>query len=87
MHRDSGSSKREHIFQPVHPQASSQTESGKVDGLGRSMTAWCVCRFYSMCAQAFDRDMGTDCEGTEVEGLVKASGHENNMNPWLVIMS
>jgi hypothetical protein len=50
------------------------------------MTAWCVCRFYSICAQAFDGDMGTDCEGAEVEGLVKASGHGKKMNPWLVIV-
>jgi DNA-binding NarL/FixJ family response regulator len=24
---------RKHIFQPIHPKASSQTESGEVDGL------------------------------------------------------
>jgi hypothetical protein len=30
--------------------------------------------------------MGTDCEGAEVEGLVKASGHGKKMNPWLVIV-
>ena len=87
MRRDSGSPKRKHIFQPIHPKASSQTESGKVDGLSRGVMAWCVCRFYSMCVQAFGRDTGTDCEGTEVEGLVKASGHGKKMNPWLVIVS
>src|ERR1019366_9870240 len=37
--RDSGSPKGEHIFQPVHSQTSSQTQSEKVDGLSRTVIA------------------------------------------------